>query len=336
MQFLPRFCLNPVSLRFSLIMILTALFTGLTFFSCNLPMYGNIQTTGSIDIALDSGNSEGTRSITPVSYVFSGIGPQGDEFSVIAGETGTSVDNLKAGTWTIRGEGRNEEGDILVAGETSLNVEPYSVNQANLNLAPLPGFGSLRAAASWNALHTVAPSAEVTLTNAAGEVQTRALTVTGPGAAEGLVSNLATGNYHAAIKIYDSGVLITGSAWTVRVLKDLEVEVMAQFDMLNKVGERIEIADDEFTVAWDSDPADPTPEEYRMYYRHRGEYDWVLLSSVFAQPEPQFTVSRDILSYGTYEFAVSAVAGGSESDLHTSMDDTADPESGWYVDWLGV
>ena len=98
-------------------------------------------------------------------------------------------------------------------------------------------------------------------------------------------------------------------------------------------GERIEITEDTFTIAWDPDPQSGTPDEYKMYFRTRGDKPWNLLSDVSPNTEPSFTISLDNLSYGEYEFAVSAVSGGIESDLHTSLDDTASPGTGWYVDW---
>ena len=46
------------------------------------------------------------------------------------------------------------------------------------------------------------------------------------------------------------------------------------------------------------------------------------------------TVTTDDLVHGSYEFAVSSVSlTGMESELHTSLDETADPTTGWYLDW---
>ena len=101
----------------------------------------------------------------------------------------------------------------------------------------------------------------------------------------------------------------------------------------NESGERIEITEDTFTIAWDYDPMSGIPDLYRMYYRNRGDELWNLLSEVNPDIEPTFIITQDNLSFGIYEFAVSAVSGGVESDLHTSMDDTASPGTGWFVDW---
>ena len=98
-------------------------------------------------------------------------------------------------------------------------------------------------------------------------------------------------------------------------------------------GERIEITEDTFTIAWDPDPQGGIPDSYRMYFRSLGNETWSLLSEVVPDMEPMFTITQDNLSFGIYEFAVSAVVGGIESDLHTSMDKTASPGTGWFVDW---
>jgi len=331
-----NFCFSNFFSHIPLVFSLLLMVAGTAFFSCTLPTYSSFETSGSLSIALDTAEAAGSRSISPASYLFTGAGPEGEEFSIFAGPEGVRVDYLKTGIWTIQGEGFNEAGELLVTGESTLMVEPGQNNLVSLILSPLPGDGGIIIKAQWNANHTVSPDVRVTITGGSGDPGTYSLPPAGSGAAEGVFSGLAAGNYLVAVQIFDSGKLVTGSAWTVRVLKDQEVELMAPFDLLNKVGKRIEITEEEFTIAWDYEYQNGFPDEYRMYYRHRGEDSWVLLSSVPSDSDPSFLISRDILAYGTYEFAVSSVEAGNESDLHTSMDDTADPGTGWYVDWLGV
>ena len=217
-----------------------------------------------------------------------------------------------------------------------MNVTPFEETQVNIELRPVQGTGNVSMALAWNSAHTVNPSAVATFIDSQGNKTTRSLSIIGAGSAETLAAGLLTGNYYVSLQLFDSGVLAMGSAWTVRILKDKTVEVSAVYEDLNKVGERIEITDESFTIAWDPDPENTSPDEYRMYFRSRGSDSWTLLSDVEPQTEPSFTIDQTRLSYGIYEFAVSAVAGGIESELHTSMDDTADPVSGWYVDWYGL
>ena len=95
----------------------------------------------------------------------------------------------------------------------------------------------------------------------------------------------------------------------------------------------IVITADHFTLYWD-DSADPVT-EYRVYQRAHGGSEWTLLTGGLASPE--VTVTQVDLLYGMYEFAVSSVSvDGVESELHTSLDETADPGTGWYLDWTGA
>ena len=81
-----------------------------------------------------------------------------------------------------------------------------------------------------------------------------------------------------------------------------------------------------FTLAWDGENATA----YRLYWREHGASSWNVLENSTA--EPQYTVTEAVLAYGTYEFAVSSLAEGTESDLHHSYDETADPEP-WILEW---
>ncbi|NBF40229.1 MAG: hypothetical protein GVY14_07420 [Spirochaetes bacterium] len=88
-----------------------------------------------------------------------------------------------------------------------------------------------------------------------------------------------------------------------------------------------------FTLAWDP-PADAVS-GYDVFYRSRGSESWVQLADVAASGNPSYLVSTSSLSYGTYEFAVASyVEGEGLSDYHTSLDSSADPGRGWYLEWL--
>ncbi|MDZ7852627.1 MAG: fibronectin type III domain-containing protein [Halomonas sp.] len=93
------------------------------------------------------------------------------------------------------------------------------------------------------------------------------------------------------------------------------------------------VAAESFVLAWDP-PADASEiDSYHVYARPRGEYQWQSVSEVQAGDTPTLTVTQSLLTYGTWEFAVAAVAGGVESDFHTSMDDDAMPATGWFLEW---
>ena len=95
----------------------------------------------------------------------------------------------------------------------------------------------------------------------------------------------------------------------------------------------IEVTADQFSLHWEAS-LDPV-NEYRLYRRVHGESEWVLL--VIGLNSPQATITQAELAFGQYDFAVSYVSvSGAESDLHSSLDDTADPHTGWYLDWTGT
>jgi len=268
----------------------------------------------------------------PERYVFSGSGPRGTEFSVVTTDETQTVSALAAGEWTVRAEGLNGEDEPVLAGEAAVTIEPYKQTALELVLEPVDGAGDLRVSAEWNPEHTLSAEVRATVTNADDEATTYVLNVQADGLGERVITGLPTGSYRVSVQLYDGDEPIGGSAHTVRVVNQSVVSVGAELTALNKVGKPVEIRGESFTIGWDP-PEETAPGSYRVYYRTRGEYDWTLLSEAEAQTSPRFTVTAELLDYGTYELAVSSVSGGHQSQLHTSMCDEAQPGSGWYVKW---
>jgi len=325
-----KFCTESV---FKISTLIFVLLVSIGIASCRLPFDSFQKGPGSLSFNIDSSKSIGTISQEPVSYIFSGTGPDNDLFSMEVNEPSATVDGLNTGEWTVRVDGLDENHSVILTGESTLSIAPSEETQVNIALHPKEGSGSVSFTLAWNAEHTVAPSAVATFINTAGTVTSNPFIIGNPGLGECIVDGLPTGNYYVTVQLFDSGVLSMGSAWTVRVLNGSTLEVSASFDNLNKVGERIEITNDTFTIAWDPDPQSGTPDAYRVYFRNRGEEAWNFLSDAAPDMEPSFLINQDNLSFGIYEFAVSEVVAGVESDLHTSMDDTANPGTGWFVDW---
>jgi hypothetical protein len=86
---------------------------------------------------------------------------------------------------------------------------------------------------------------------------------------------------------------------------------------------------DSFTLAWN-----PSESEdllgYNVYYRPHETENWLFLTD---SAEAQLEISSAMLPGGDYEFAVSSYTATEESDLHTSLDATANPDTGWYLVW---
>jgi len=93
---------------------------------------------------------------------------------------------------------------------------------------------------------------------------------------------------------------------------------------------RILVVDPEFTLAWDYDQE--STGAYSVYYREYETLQWSIL--VEGLMVPSLNIDSSILEYGEYEFAVSFTPeNGEESELHTSLDATALPDTGWYLVW---
>ena len=102
----------------------------------------------------------------------------------------------------------------------------------------------------------------------------------------------------------------------------------------------IQVKAERFTIAWD----EPAPETsttqneiktYKLYYRHyKSNEEFILLDEM---RNLEYTVTREKIDYGKYEFAVCFVdQNGNESPYHISTDRTADPITGWYLNWIGT
>ena len=90
--------------------------------------------------------------------------------------------------------------------------------------------------------------------------------------------------------------------------------------------------DDTVEIAWFD--AGGSVASYRIYYRNRGQSEWTLLGETADGSTLSYEVRRADTGEGSFEFAVSSVAGdGTESEKHTSIDPDAIPPEGWYVIW---
>lgn len=94
-----------------------------------------------------------------------------------------------------------------------------------------------------------------------------------------------------------------------------------------------------FSLQWDFSGRDLSDNQtdissFRLHYRDHGTFKWFYLSEIPASNEKWFFISEDQLDYGIYDFAVSYInKEGIESELHTSLEASAKPMSGWYVNW---
>jgi hypothetical protein len=86
------------------------------------------------------------------------------------------------------------------------------------------------------------------------------------------------------------------------------------------------------TLAWDPPAGDVS--SYKVFCREHGASTWSLLAEIPAQTDPAITLHQADFGNGSFDFGVEALADtGAESPMHTSLDATAQPASGWYLTW---
>ncbi len=95
---------------------------------------------------------------------------------------------------------------------------------------------------------------------------------------------------------------------------------------------RVSIASNTLTLQWDAPPS--AIDHYTVYYRVHGSTDWIALADVPSDPQPEYTIQHSTVGDGDFDFAVVSVnASAQKSEYHTSLDSTAQPETGWYISW---
>jgi hypothetical protein len=116
-------------------------------------------------------------------------------------------------------------------------------------------------------------------------------------------------------------------------LEDLELSTSSQC-------KEFTISEDSFTFKWDGND---DVVSFKIYYRehtqygwNQSQYGWNLLGETEDTADPEYTINSNNLDYGIYDIGISAVSlEGVESLIHTSLDDTASPDNGWYINWTG-
>jgi len=74
---------------------------------------------------------------------------------------------------------------------------------------------------------------------------------------------------------------------------------------------------------------------YELFYRIHGDIGWKLLEREIGISDlPGLYLRHESLGNGDFDFAVRSVSdNGNKSELHSSLDSTANPSSGWYLRW---
>ena len=221
-----------------MIRLLTTLMLAISLLA--LPSCEEPKTHGTMRINLE----QGTRSIVPSGYPveveeyrITGEGPQGADFEVKTERTSITIEGLIAGEWILEAEGMNSHGDVLVRGDT---VFAFSASNPSttITLDELIGTGSLKVTLEWDPSLIVGNAeVELSIRPQYGSDTEKVLTLSSINEAAGTASYSGSGydagSYVLSAKLYDSGILVAGSAEAVRIAGDQESEGKIVFD-LNK------------------------------------------------------------------------------------------------------
>jgi len=303
--------------------------------SCSSPLV-DVTSTGDMNLTLDQSAMKSIISdldTVPASYRIEGFNATGSTFDVVTADTNIQFPDLSPGLWQISVCAYNSIDQVIAEGTGSLDVLPGGYAAMTVVLYETTGSGSLDFSVIWNADLVYSETLEITLTNLNGDVIPMTYNHIS-GIAAGLTENLSAGFYTLEVQLFDDFSLVMGAMELIQIREGGQTDINLDFAQLNKAGQRIPVSTENFTISWDQ--SDLPADFYKVYYRNHGTFTWTYLGSTASGTILEFTIDQSILTYGVYDLAVSSVVGIEESELHSSMDDSALPATGWYIDWMGI
>jgi len=304
--------------------------------SCTEMALIDLDKKGEMEVLLDS---ETFRSALPDQnteisrYRMEGKHSGGAILELVSTSPSMHLSDLQPGEWTIRVQARNSADEVLAEGVGTMFVEPGGIASLTVVLYDVNGSGTLDISLIWNENLIALPRLELSLSTLNGTAIPLNWTAAA-GGASGQTVGLAAGFYKLTASLFDGDTVLAGTVEVVQIRNGALTTVSKDFSLINKKGEMVDLTGTNFTIAWDSD--NPSVDFYRIYYREVGSFNWYLLGSTASGAVLEFSIDQTMLAFGQYELAVSSVSGVQESQLHTSMDDTALPATGWYVNWGGL
>ncbi len=305
--------------------------------ACSNPI-GNSAEQGQVTLHLDVGSRTLVSDISTEISLYRVTFSDGSGSEVVVDSQNTTIQTslpaLK--TYDILVEGFNSSSQLVATGVGSVTIESGQTHSLAIIVTAADGSGTARIEIQWNSVQTQSASVEGYLKNTQNQTIPMNFSVTSDGQAVGEVQ-VDDGFYTLEAQLLDGGTVVAGFAEAVQISAGGTTQHVFSFDTVNKPGEAIAVTSDSFTVVWnppeDPDTGNPLAVDgYRFYYREHGTYQWTHLADTGATVT-EYTVTTADIPYGEYDFAVSSVSSGEESELHTSYDDTAVPSYGWYIDW---
>lgn len=321
--------MRTLSLKAALLSLTALLLT----LSCSPMLMLDLNQKGEMDIRLDA---ETMRSALPgldselSYYIIEATHTEGDFLELVSLSTSVHLTELRPGEWTLRVLACNSNDEVLAEGTGTLLVEPGGNSSLTIVLYDVTGSGTLGLSLVWNDDLMAEPRLLLDMTTLDGVPVPVSYNVE-TGMATGETTGLSAGFYKLAVTLLDGESVVAGTVEIVLIRNETVTSVDLDLSLINKKGTEIKLAATDFTISWDSD--DLSVDLYRIYYREHGSFNWVLLGSTDSGADLEYSIGNSMLAYGVYDFAVSSVSGAEESELHSSMDDTAVPATGWYINW---
>lgn len=290
--------------------------------------------TVSIETSPRTANPDSSIQIALYRITFTHTG--GEEVVIESGEAVVEISLTIFGVWDILVEGYNDESRLVASGTSTVDIQADQNKSVSVNLSLISGTGEALFGLNFNPLQVNSASVVGRLIDTENQSIPLNFSLVEAGIAESSIT-VDEGFYTLEAQLLDGETPVAGLAELVLVYTGGTTEEIFVFESVNKPGTPLSVSGDTFTVAWDppSDPDTGIPlsvDGYRLYYREHGSYQWTFLAEIDAEMN-EYTVTSSDLPFGEYDLAVSSVVLDTESDLHTSYDDTAEPSYGWYISW---
>jgi DNA-binding beta-propeller fold protein YncE len=165
-------------------------------------------------------------SLEPVSFTVSGSGPSEEEFFIETDGYAVEIHEVLCGKWTIAISGLDDDGNIILYGETEIVIQRSGPNNVTIILQPVEGTGSLSVHVSWPEAALSEPSVICSLEGESGLME-MGMTVKEDGAAS--TADYPSGYYTLRVILFDDEEEICGGAETVRIISGYTTEAVFDF-----------------------------------------------------------------------------------------------------------
>jgi hypothetical protein len=225
-------------------LILLAVSSFLT--SCSIP--GMVSTSGDGGtLVLSIDQPPAVRTLLPpldmaiASYAVSGTGPSGATFATTSTQATLTINSLAFGQWTVSVSARNAAGTAIAQGSGSVAVATGQTSSLSVQVAPIPGNGSLHLAVTWTAAKVNVPSLSGQLLPVTGSPIPLTFTM-GSGSATSDASGIPAGYYTLTLQLMDNKIVIMGAVDVVRILQGQTTSGTFDFTASNQPGGAIAVS----------------------------------------------------------------------------------------------